>query len=105
MSTEEAAKVAAVEALEKRVGLTPWVCAGSNPPPSEGWWKTRSKTSPNLRQPQRRYWRGPTWGFSLPVMPTMSDEDADWLSGEQAMLFADSIEWCGLAAPHPDHKS
>lgn len=96
--------------VEKFVGLTPWVLASEQMPPCDGWWKTRLKSSPNLRQPQRRFWvtmsenvPGMRWGFfSQPVHPDESDEEAALSCSKASAYGPNEIEWCGLKQPHPD---
>lgn len=95
--------------IERFVGLTPWVLASEQRPPCDGWWKTRLKSSPDLRQPQRRYWTGVStnvpgmaWGFfSAPVHPGESDEEAEQSRNKASAYGPDEIEWCGLMVPHP----
>lgn len=87
--------------VEMFVGLTPWVSASEQPPPQDGWYKTRRKSAPGFKQPQRRFW---TSGyFSRPVFLVDSDEEASDASITPAAFPNDDIEWCGLKSPHPDH--
>lgn len=96
--------------IERFVGLTPWVLASEQMPPCDGWWKTRLKSSPDLRQPQRRYWTtmsenvpGMKWGFfSAPVHPDESDEEAEHSRTTSSNFRPAEIEWCGLMSRHPN---
>lgn len=96
--------------IERFVGLTPWVLASEQRPPCDGWWKTRLKSSPDLRQPQRRYWTGMStnvpgmaWGFfSAPAHPDESDEEVEQSRNKASAYGPDEIEWCGLRLPHPN---
>lgn len=94
--------------LNARVGLTPWVLASEQPPPQDGWYKTRRKSAPNFLQPQRRFWTAASIKtragyFSRPVFLGDSEEDASDASVTPASFDNSDIEWCGLLAPHPQH--
>ena len=81
------------------IGHTDWALASMNPPPSTGWWETRRKSSPNLLQPQRRWYDGKV--FSAPVLLGCGDDDAEDLASTPASVQADDIEWRGLKEPWP----
>lgn len=85
--------------VEMFIGLTPWVNAAVMPPPTNGWWKTRRVSSPELIQPQRRWYDGKV--FSGPVTLADCDEEAECVALLDTTVPLSDIEWCGLAGPHP----
>lgn len=85
--------------VEAFLGLTNWVNAAERLPPTNGWWKTRRRSSPKLLQPQRRWFDGTT--FSMPVLRIDSDEVAEAYGTTDTRVPLSDIEWCGLKEPHP----
>lgn len=83
--------------VETFLGLTEWKPTHPTPPPCNGWWKTRSITSPEILQPQRRWWDGRKWS-----MPVVVGKTCDNLVMEKryepSLLDPERIEWCGLKA-------
>lgn len=93
-------KVAYTIDVEAFIGLTEWVNAAVRTPPTTGYWKTRVVSSPELLQPQRRWWDGRV--FSLPILVGVDDDhytvEAEQTPTNRPLV---SIEWCGLKAPYP----
>ena len=85
--------------VEAVIGLTPWVNAALKPPPTTGYWKTRMASSPNMQQPQRRWWNGRV--FSHAIVLHHDDSEAMGLEQDPALIPLSNLEWCGLKLPYP----
>lgn len=80
------------------LGLTEYIGTKECKPPCVGWWQTRSITSPDLMQPQRRWWNGRHW--SMPVIVGKTDDELTRNKRyEASFLEPNRIEWCGLLKP------
>ena len=80
--------------------LTDWMLTSAAAPPRIGWWKTRAVSSPELLQPQRRFWDGVEWSSPVFVGVT-DDENAEMRKNARTWRSLNEIEWCGLKQPHP----
>lgn len=84
-------------------GLTPWVLTSEVAPRWAGWYKTRVISSPELLQPQRRYWDGLHWS-----VPAIVGVTRDEIAEERKLIGTwrenCQIEWCGLKHPYLGHS-